>query len=109
MKPEEIEAACNDPDTLEVVLTGKKGVTHIYPCKEEGYKDLFREWLTNGANENPLEYWQKYWRTGIIDEKDLKEQNTFVFGFLEALRQSWGYPEDLWEGIAKIEVRKAKV
>lgn len=91
MSIEEIKAACNRPSTLAIKLTAADGASITLPLGRD-YDDLFHEWLTNGANEHPLEYWVRYWRTGTISDEDLREQNTFAFGFLEALGQSEDYP-----------------
>lgn len=100
---QKIKEFCNKPSSLSVKLISKDKKSIIFPLGKD-YDDLFDEWLTNGANEHTLEYWIKYWRTGIISEQDLKEQNTFVYGFLESLEQSNEWPS--WLGDFSVEVVK---
>jgi hypothetical protein len=97
--------SCNRPSTLKVVCTFPDGEEHHFPLDLD-YDEMFMEWLTNGSNEHPIEYWQKYWRTGKISKQDINEQNTFVMGFLEALHQSDKCPPRMMEEEYEVRVEK---
>jgi hypothetical protein len=100
-------ASCNRPSTLKVVCTFPDGEEYHFPL-EPDYDEIFMEWLTNGSNEHPLEYWQKYWRVGKVTKQDINEQNTFVMGFLEALHQSDKCPPRMMEEEYEVRVGRKK-